>query len=65
MAQRMDAVVKAKQVDIVSQQGAWDELGWSEDRKAKEQAYFEAEREAARDPEMTAILDRLNSGEPA
>ena len=49
IAQRMDAVVKAKQAGIVSREGSWDELGWSEARKAKERAYFAAE---ADDPEM-------------
>ena len=43
IAQRMDATVKAKQVGILSQEGTWDELGWSEARKAKERAYFDAE----------------------
>ena len=49
VAQRMDAVVKAKQSGILSREGSWDELGWSEARKAKERAYFAAE---ADDPEM-------------
>lgn len=43
VAQRMDAVTKAKQVGIISREGAWDELGWSEARKAKERAYFATE----------------------
>lgn len=43
VAQRMDAVVKAKSVEILSREGAWDELGWSEARKDRERAYFEAE----------------------
>lgn len=43
IAQRMDAVTKAKAADILSREGSWDELGWSEARKAKERAYFEAE----------------------
>ena len=43
IAQRTDAVVKLHQDGIVSREGAWDELGWSEARKAKERAYFEAE----------------------
>lgn len=43
VAQRMDAVVKAHQAGIVSREGAWDELGWSEARKAKERAYFATE----------------------
>lgn len=47
VAQRMDAITKAKASDILSREGAWDELGWSEARKAKERAYFEAEAEDA------------------
>jgi len=43
IAQRMDAIVKAKGADILSREGSWDELGWSEARKAKERAYFERE----------------------
>ena len=53
VAQRMDAVVKAKQSGILSREGAWDELGWSEARKAKERAYFEAE---AVDPVIERVL---------
>lgn len=58
VAQRMDAVVKAKQAGIVSREGAWDELGWSEPRKARERAYFAAE--AASDPETAAAMAILN-----
>lgn len=47
IAQRMDAVVKAKSAGILSREGSWDELGWSEARKARERAYFEAESEDA------------------
>lgn len=54
VAQRMDAVVKAKQSGILSREGAWDELGWSEPRKAKERAYFAAE---AADPELQAAME--------
>lgn len=43
VAQRMDAVVKAKQEGILSREGAWDELGWTDARKKKERAYFQAE----------------------
>lgn len=43
-AQRADALQKlAGGVPIVSRQGAWDELGWSEARKDRERAYFEQE----------------------
>lgn len=58
VAQRMDAVVKAKQSGIVSREGAWDELGWTEARKAKERAYFAAEAEA--DPELQAAMYVMN-----
>ncbi|HLR96179.1 MAG TPA: hypothetical protein VK053_16780, partial [Jiangellaceae bacterium] len=49
-AQRMDALVKARQVGVLSREGFWDELGWSEARKAKERAYFRAERVDEADP---------------
>lgn len=43
-AQRADAIQKlAGGVPILSRQGAWDELGWSEARKNRELAYFEQE----------------------
>lgn len=61
IAQRTDAIVKAKQVEIVSQQGAWDELGWSEARKNKEREYFAQERS---DPELMEIADRLTGDRP-
>ena len=50
VAQRMDAVSKAKASGILSREGAWDELGWSEARKDREREYFrreEAEMAAA------------------
>lgn len=58
VAQRMDAVVKAKSQGILSREGAWDELGWSEARKAKERAYFEAE---AADPILAGIIDKVSN----
>ena len=57
VAQRMDAVTKAKSVGILSREGAWDELGWSEARKAKERAYFEAEMAEGIDPYLIAQAD--------
>ena len=57
IAQRMDAVVKAKQAGILSREGAWDEMGWTPARKAKERAYFAAEQ--ASDPEMQVALGLL------
>jgi len=58
VAQRMDAVVKAKASGVLSREGSWDELGWSEARKAKERAYFESE---ASDPVLMAIANQAAS----
>ena len=57
VAQRMDAVTKAVAAGILSREGSWDELGWSEARKAKERAYFEAE---AMNPAVQQILGKVN-----
>jgi hypothetical protein len=54
VAQRTDALVKMRQVNALSREGMWDELGWSEARKAKERAYFDAE---ALDPVTRALVD--------
>jgi hypothetical protein len=44
---------------VLSREGYWDELGWSEARKAKERAYFDAE---ALDPLMQQILKDAAGG---
>lgn len=62
VAQRMDAVTKAKATGILSREGSWDELGWSEARKAKERGYFEAE---ATDPVIDRVLREFDSGDAA
>lgn len=60
VAQRMDAIAKAVAQGILSREGAWDELGWSEARKAKERTYF-AEQRA--DPTLDRIAEGLlNAG---
>ncbi|TSD68123.1 phage portal protein [Aeromicrobium piscarium] len=67
VAQRMDAVVKAKSQGILSREGAWDELGWSEARKDKERRYFAAERAESIDP-ATELITRdlaMNYADPA
>lgn len=56
VAQRMDAITKAKSQGILSREGAWDELGWSEARKERERAYFAAE---AADPTLDRIAEGL------
>lgn len=62
VAQRMDATVKAYQAGIISREGAWDELGWSDARKAKERAYFAAE---ADDPVLAVARDLAAGGTSA
>lgn len=59
VAQRMDAVTKAKASGILSIEGAWDELGWSKTRKDKERAYMKAEREMNVDPTMERVARDL------
>ena len=53
IAQREDALSKRHAAGVLSREGYWDELGWSESRKAKERAYFAAE---AVDPLMAQLL---------
>lgn len=44
MAQKADALQKLSGgTAILSREGVWDELGWSEERKARERSYFEDE----------------------
>lgn len=42
-AQRADALTKMRSVGGISREGMWDELGWTEARKAKERQYLDAE----------------------
>lgn len=58
VAARGDFVMKMKSEGILSREGSWDELGWSEARKARERAYFEDE---AMDPVTRAITEELNA----
>lgn len=57
-AQRADALTKMRAVGGISREGMWDELGWSEARKAKERQYLEAE---ALDPITQAIVNGVNT----
>ena len=43
VSQREDALAKRRASGVLSREGYWDELGWSEARKAKERAYFRSE----------------------
>lgn len=57
ISQREDALSKRRSLGVISREGYWDELGWSEARKAKERQYLEAE---ALDPVTRAITEELN-----
>jgi len=54
MAQREDALTKRRSVGVLSREGYWDELGWSEARKKKELEYLAAE--AAEGDSYLALL---------
>lgn len=43
VAQREDALSKRRAAGVLSREGYWDELGWSEARKAKERDYLAKE----------------------
>jgi hypothetical protein len=53
VSQREDALAKRRAAGVLSREGYWDELGWSEARKAKERAYFAAE---VTDPFLAQIM---------
>jgi hypothetical protein len=57
VAARTDAVVKLRAEGVLSREGVWDELGWSEARKERERAYLEAE---ALDPVTRALVDGVS-----
>lgn len=42
-SQRADAITKLRSLGLLSRQGAWDEMGWSEERKQRELEYLAAE----------------------
>jgi len=43
VSQREDALSKRRSLGVISREGYWDELGWSEARKAKEREYLRQE----------------------
>lgn len=57
-SQRADAIVKLTSgaTPILSREGAWDELGWSEERKARERAHFDAQLSSSPDAILAAKL---------
>ena len=44
---------------LISREGAWDELGWDDARKAQEREYFDRED---RDPELERLLAKTMGG---
>ncbi|MFI5426065.1 hypothetical protein [Aeromicrobium sp. UC242_57] len=61
VSQREDALSKRLAAGALSREGYWDELNWSEARKAKEREYLRKERaEAAADPNLALIAQSLN-----
>lgn len=61
LSQRADALQKlAGGKSILSIQGVWDELGWSEARKTKEREYLQQE---ATDPEWLEVLAKTDAVE--
>jgi len=58
VSQREDALAKRRAAGVLSREGYWDELGWSEPRKAKERAYLAAERAQEIDPYQAALIEK-------
>jgi len=60
-AQKADALQKlAGGRPLISQEGAWDELGWSEPRKDRERAYFAKEASDALELGVQAAANALD-----
>jgi len=55
VSQREDALAKRRAAGVLSREGYWDELGWSEARKAKEREYLEHERAEDLDPYLRRV----------
>lgn len=55
VSQREDALAKRRAAGVLSREGYWDELGWSEARKAKERAYLRAEAAESVDPYVALV----------
>ncbi|WP_423058697.1 phage portal protein [Brevibacterium linens] len=63
MAQRSDSIQKLSGgTPILSREGAWDELGWSEARKARERQYFIAQES---DPYFQRIQEKEELNDPS
>lgn len=71
-AQKSDAIQKLIAAGVLSREGAWDELGWSEARKDKEREYFREQiaatygsylKEIANDGDDGGPVDALGGGQ--
>ncbi|UJP39336.1 phage portal protein [Cellulomonas palmilytica] len=62
-AERADAISKMTGgVPVLSREGAWDEMGWSDARKAREREYFRAQEQ---DPTLSLLDAKDNAGASA
>lgn len=65
VAQLEDALMKRRSTGVLSREGYWDELGWSEARKSKERGYLAAEA-AEGDSYLTLLREKAErAAEPA
>lgn len=60
VAARADAIVKLRSEGLISREGVWDELGWSEARKQRERDYLAAE---ALDPVTSELLAKVRGAD--
>lgn len=73
-AQKSDAIQKLIAAGVLSREGAWDELGWSEARKDKEREYFKQQiaetygqyvKEASEDGYDSGTVDAITGNQPS
>jgi len=62
VSQREDALAKRRAAGVLSREGYWDELGWSEARKAKEREYMARERAEDLDPYLERVTAKDAAG---
>lgn len=60
VAQLEDALQKRRSSGVLSREGYWDELGWSEARKAKERDYLKAEWAESVDPTFAHVMREVD-----
>lgn len=65
VAQRVDALSKLRATRDISREGMWDEMGWSEARKAKERQYLAQELRDESDPYLARVIEKANGDVPA